>query len=365
MEWLTGLKDGPLRMVQKLLEPKGELVVMQHAERHRDSLEALIFNNFYHNADLPAIYLYEQESEMGSQFGIWALTSLDDMLSGKIITHEDTLSEHREKISSYRTFVGLEGRPVLFSYEREETISGLAEQVSVMKPDISFSYDGADHRLWGITDRTILIALQQAFSGLSRVYVADGHHRLAAAAALHKQTPQWISTLYITTGQLRCREFHRMVLPKEKISEEHFLNYLRGYGFISEIPGNQPHRPQQSMRFGVCFQGKWYQFNLDPALCGPEQRPDVCFLQDEILELFFGISDPGADSRLLCWPANQWRELLAYEREHQQAIVFTLYAISPAGLVEIAENKTALPPKSTYTEPKIPYGLLIYDHRSN
>jgi len=362
MDWLNGFKNDPMVRIQGLLEPRKDSGLLR-PERHLDSMETLRHSKLYQDSDSAAIYLYEQESESGSQFGIWALTSLEDMVSGKIITHENTLPEHCERIRSYRCAVGLEGKPVLLSYERDEVICKLAEGVAAMNPDFRFSQAEVNHRLWAITDTAVLDVLQKAFGKIDRVYVADGHHRLAAAAIQHIHSPQWISTLYITTGQLRCREFHRVVLPAKKVSEIHFLNYLQGYGRTSEIPGNEPYRPEKPGQLGISLNGKWYWFDHDPALHKQERIPDVCFLQDEILEPFFGIRDPKTDKRLQCWPADRWSELLEYQQQHLQSVVFTLCAISPASLIEIAGRKIPLPPKSTYTEPKIPYGLLIYDHK--
>lgn len=363
MDWLSGFKHDPMSVIQKLLEPGKDSGTLR-PERYLDSMDTLRYTKFYLDSDSPAIYLYEQESASGSQFGIWALTSLEDMVSGKIITHENTLPEHCERIKSYRAAVGLEGKPVLLSYERDEAICKFAERVAARNPDFRFSHAEVNHRLWAITDVIELDVLRKAFGKIKRVYVADGHHRLAAAAAQHLHSPQWISTLYVTVGQLRCREFHRMVLPGKAISEIKFLNYLQGYGTTSEISGNRPYRPGRTGQFGVFLKGKWYRFDLDPMMYKQEHRLDVCFLQDEILESFFGICDPGTDKRLVCWPASGWENMLECVLRNPEAVVFTLYAISPSSLMEIAELKISLPPKSTYTEPKIPYGLLIYDHKS-
>jgi len=355
------LASDPLLAVQSLLEPGQRSGQGLHATKYRESMRALLLSNSYKIADGAAFYLYEQESVRGSQFGIWTLTSLDDLAQGRLLTHEETLPERSGDLKAYRAVVGLEGRPVLLTYERDQAINGLIEAVAGRKPLLDFSYQQFNHRLWSIFDAHTIAELQEAFRRLDRVYVADGHHRLSAAARVHEFRPQWISALYVTAGQLRSREFNRTVLPGLPLGSEVFFEHLHKYGFTTALPENRAFVPETEKRFGVCFQGRWHQYDLKPEFL-KQNLPDVSFLQEYILGPLFGIRDPRTDAQLRCWPASEWEQMLAFSKQHEDAVVFSCRALSAQQLMKVADQRLNLPPKSTYMEPKIPYGLLICDH---
>lgn len=365
-EDLLGITNGrqdKISLLKKALEPRGETGAESwKLQKHLLSLETLLQSGNYFVEEDCSMYVYERESTSGSQFGVWVLTSLQDLEDGKILKHEETLSGHEERLRMYRKEVGLEGSPVLLTYRRQPEISLLIENSAKCSPEIDFFYEGSQHRLWVVRDETLIIAFQAAFAKLEKVYVADGHHRLASAAGLHHIDPQWITTLYVSAGQLSCSSFHRMVLATNQFSATDFLKAVNQYFFVTIIKENHPFLPPINHSLGMRYKDQWYQLELKEEFVQLTEEPDVRILQDKILEPIFGIKDPRTDPQLISWPASQWDEMLEYGAK-SEAILFTLYPMSVSELIRQAEKYAVLPPKSTYIEPKVPYGLLLHNDK--
>jgi uncharacterized protein (DUF1015 family) len=321
----------------------------------------LLKDGLYLKEESPAVYVYENYGNSGVQRGVWALTNVQDSKNGKIILHEQTLPEHEDKIKTYREYIGLEGDPILLTYYPKPEINKLMERViSAAQPE-SISYEGTVHQLWKVTEEAEIEAFQQAFSVLEKVYLADGHHRLAAAANLKSQEQQWISSLYISADQLRIREFNRLVIPDSSIRQDELFELTGRYFHISAIPSNIAFQPGQHHRLGMCFKGEWYLLDLRSDQHSLQQETDQVILQEYILKPFFGISDPRTDLRLRNFsPDNGWKKLLQELQKNRDSIAFTLFPMTVGQLIEHADKQKTLPPKSTWIEPKIPYGMLMY-----
>jgi uncharacterized protein (DUF1015 family) len=370
-EWLEDLPGATdsaggtdrFQQLKMLLEPRAEsLSDNRDLSGHLRGLNDLIAKGSYCSTAHNGFYIYERESDFGSQTGIWALTSLDDLKNGKIITHEHTLSEHEARLKKYREDVGIEGTPVLLTYRREPRLSALIERKVLHKPDLACFYKGSLHRIWMVSDEQSISEFQEIFKDIPSVYVADGHHRLAAAAAMQESAPQWITTLYVTAGQLRCREFHKMVVPHQLIPKDQLIQALGRHFHIAEAANNAPIRPENKGTFGLRHEGRWYRLKLKERPEANNALPDVSFLQSEVLEPLFGIEDPRKDSRLTSWHPEQWDDMLSFCSANPGSVLFTLYPMSTGELIEQAEMQAILPPKSTYIEPKMPFGLLLYSH---
>lgn len=353
-----------LYQLKTLLEPSNEHPAeTQGMELYREALEGMLKTSSYQDSDQPAIFIYERETARGSQVGVWAQTSLSDMES-VIVTHENTLEEHLQRHRNYREHVGLEGSPVLLTYPRSGEVNMLVEKVTANPRHQEFYYRNDKHRLWAVKDKRLIQQFEQAFSRIPRVYVADGHHRLAAAVHLHNEHPQWITSLYISAGQLICREFNRTVIPEKPITKLDLLSALEAHFYISAIPRNVPCRPTYAGRMGLCFKREWYQLDIKGHLAELNGLPDVRVLQEKVLEPVFAITDPRNDNRLRSWASAEWEQMLDYTSSQPEAVTFSLSPISAAELLRLADIGIPLPPKSTYIEPKVPFGMLLCNNKS-
>lgn len=358
----TAPQDTELSLLKHKLEPGSrEDQDSKTLDNCSNYLHRLLASGQYKQEESPAIYIYETTQGSESQTGIWALTDLEDSKKGCIITHEHTFSENEEQIKAYREQVGLEGTPILLTYHPQQDINDLIEIVKITHVPECIYHQRQYHRIWKITLDTLINQFQSAFQKLGSVYVADGHHRLAAALALHQNKQQWISSLYIPTSTLKIKPFHRMVIPESEIQESLLIAAVSKYYFMSAIPNNRPYCPDQKNRMGLYSKGTWYQLDLKKEIGQLENTPDVRILQEKILAPVFGIDDPRTDTRLFSFPAEEgWKELLSRLSENTVPVAFTLFPMTAGQLVEQAESHAVLPPKSTWIEPKVPFGLLMY-----
>ena len=370
IKWYQQIMSQPtctsgISLLQGVLEPKiNSGTSLMDLKKHQQAVKKLVKDQYNLFQEAPSIYLYECKSEAGSQIGIWALTSLDDVLHGIIIPHEDTLPHHQEGMRTYRQEVGLEASPILLTYRPSGEINAMIAKLTSRKPQIDFCQDGANHRLWCITSQNMIIHLKKAFEKITKVYVADGHHRLGSAASMHENSHQFISTLYVSTSDIGCKQFHRLIKSDKEVSSEDFFTGLSLHFDVTTRSWNGSYIPEGRYQFGLFFKGKWYQVDLKPNEIGLRSKTDVEILQSQILGPLLGIVDPRTDERLTNYPADQWKMLMA-ESLQGNAIVFTLYPMGIEELIRRAESKISLPPKSTYILPKVPFGLLLYNPKFN
>jgi uncharacterized protein (DUF1015 family) len=197
--------------------------------------------------------------------------------------------------------------------------------------------------------------LKKAFAGIDTVYLADGHHRLASAGSGQ------ISTLYLSTDQLRISAFHRVVVPSQEIDQVQLFKYLNQHFFMSEAWNNHAILPAERHKMGMLINGSWYHL---VAKNGLADRVDAALLQDLVLAPVFGIADPATDPRLKCLGGKgALTELLTFCNADPAAIAFTLAPLSIKELIRVADAGEVLPPKSSWIDPKVPYGLLLYHNQ--
>lgn len=344
-----------------ILEPSSNY--MESLQPYLSSFRLLMLNKSLYIENESAIYIYENCGKNGKQRGIWALTNVNDNTINDIILHEQTITEQEYKIKAYREQIGLEGEPILLTYTPQAELNKLIEKIMQSRPPEYYFHEKVLHQLWKITSTTVIEQLKQEFSNLKNLYVADGHHRLAAALSLQHKEEQWISTLYVAADQLRIREFNRLVTPDTHINREELLELINQYFLVYAIPGNTPYRPDRHHQMGMCLCGKWYQLDL---IEDKHPEIDVAILQDYILEPFFKIRDPRNDSRLKNLdPLDGWTKLIVETKENLASIAFTLFPMTVEQLIDCANQQKTLPPKSTWIEPKIPYGLLLHWSRQS
>ncbi|WP_316802249.1 DUF1015 family protein [Pedobacter nototheniae] len=350
--------------IKRMLEPKkGTSLGFESIQTYDRNLSELIDAGLYHQEKHPAIYIYELEINHCKQYGVWVMTDIEDLVNGSMITHENTLAERETRLIAYRKDIGLEGSPVLLTYRPQAEINSLIENIIKSEKADVFTIGENEHRLWKVKNNLLIEKFKKAFQNVDRVYVADGHHRLAAAEKLHKTRAQWITALYVPSNQIKISEFNRLIIPEKKISKTGLFKVLEEYFYVSPIPGNTPFRPNKQHCFGVFHNGIWYRLDLIAGQSTLEYETDVVILQRKVLQPVFNIDNPASNLCLHSYSSSQWEEMLAVTGANPDAVVFSLYPMSIDELIGQVENKVILPPKSTFIEPKIPFGLLLYSHK--
>ena len=333
------------------------------------TLQNLLEKDRLWKEDKPGMYVYEIVHKNYRQAGIWALTDLADYMNGTIKTHELTFTESVRRLKNYRQYTGLEGSPVLLTYPPNLVINRIIAETRATGKKTSLGNREGFHRLWKIEDEETIKKLTEAFAQTGTVYLADGHHRLESAGKLAaEQQPAGlpvfdaISSLYIASDQLRMQEYDRVVLPDQPVEKELLLNRLMESFFIEEAKNKRPIQPREKGHFGMYMEGKW--FNIAPRKIpenGITASLDASILQEQVLAPIFGIADPGSDQRLKCIGGEMaMEELQALLETNPHAIAFTVCPMTVNQLVAVADAGEILPPKSTWIDPKVPYGLLMH-----
>jgi uncharacterized protein (DUF1015 family) len=319
----------------------------------------------------PGIYVYEIVTKNYRQAGIWALTALSDYTNGTIKIHELTIADSVRRLKNYRQHTGLEGSPVLLTYSPHLVINRIIAETRANNKKTSLGNREGFHRLWKIEDDATIKKLTEAFVQIGTVYLADGHHRLESADRLAAeqqaaglQVFDTISSLYIASDQLRIQEYDRLILPDKLIEKEVLMDKILESFSVQKARSNRPVQPREKNIIGMYLNGKW--FSLMPREA-PVNRGaaalDVSVLHDQLLASVFGIADAGTDLRLKCVGGEKaMEELQTLLESYSDAIAFTLCPLTVDELIEVADAGEILPPKSTWIDPKVPYGLLMYCH---
>jgi uncharacterized protein (DUF1015 family) len=361
-----GEKTLPLRPLKDQLEtparkrPETEEGQMLAYEEIKANIEALKKLERIRLEEEPGIYIYEIVHRDYRQTGIWALTSIKDYTDGKIKIHEQTLADSERRIAGYRKHTGLEGSPVLMTYPPDRAVNRIIAETIAGQKKTTIGSRKSQHRIWKIQDTETLKNLVAAFARIEQVYLADGHHRLAGTERLAKEnnTDAFVSSLYIASDQLRIIDYHRVFVPEDRLDKDTVLRQLQSVCKVVPVTGNQPVRPAKQQIIGMWLEGNWYELVLkDTPLL------DVVFLQEQILKPVFGLTDPRTDSRLKCVGGETaMEEIVAMLKGVPSAIAFTLCPMTVGQLMAAGAAGQILPPKSTWIDPKVPYGLLMYQH---
>lgn len=322
----------------------------------------------------PFYYLYELVMEGRAQTGIVACASVDDYSSGVIARHENTREEKEQDRIRHVDATNAHTGPIFLAYRSQEELNGLVALEKKKTPLYDFiSEDGICHRVWKIEDPQKAEEIHRIFSGIPRVYIADGHHRAASAvkvAAMRREAnPSWtgneefnyfLSVLF-PDDQLMIMPYNRVVQDLNGLTREEFLKKTERYFVVTER-GRKAFSPEQKGQVGMYLDGSWYQLDARPEICtdDPVKGLDVSILQDRILGPLLGIGDPRTDSRIRF--VGGIRGLSELERlvDSGAAVAFSMYPTSIRELFEVADAGLLMPPKSTWFEPKLRSGLFIH-----
>jgi uncharacterized protein (DUF1015 family) len=316
-----------------------------------------------------AIYVYEVVHPTYCQVGIWAMTDLND----EIKTHELTICDSVQRIKNFRQNTGMEGSPILLTYEPNKVIDDIIRERKLSYPNATYESTTGIHKLWKIENPETISELVAAFAKIGQVYLADGHHRRRSADELAKEQEYqhlpifgMISALYMSTDEIKIRQFNRVFIPDKPVKKEALFTHLLDHFYLHEAFNNRPIQPTEERRFGLYIDGMWYHLSAKAHTYGldnGDDKLDVSILQNRLLQPFFEVDDPTTDCRLKhIGGVKAMVEMEQMFSIEPNAIGFTICPMNIYQLMCAANNGINLPPKSTWIDPKVPYGLLLYKH---
>ncbi|MBV5339106.1 MAG: DUF1015 domain-containing protein [Deltaproteobacteria bacterium] len=320
-------------------------------------------------------YVYRQRLGGISQTGLVVCASVDDYQSGVIKKHEHTRADKEEDRVKHIDCLDANDEPVFYLSRSCAEVEGIIEGVTDSPPEYDFtSDDGVGHTAWIITEQILIDRLIDLFAEIPRLYVADGHHRSAAAARVrelrrdknpnHKGYEEYNSflTVIFPENQLNIMPYNRAVKDLNECTVSEFIAEVRNIFEI--IPSPVPVIPAERHVFGMYLDCCWYHLHARPEIVNEKDtvgRLDVSILQNSLLDPLLGIQDPRTDQRIhFVGGIRGTDELVRLVDSGEYAVAFALHPTSICELIELADQDQIMPPKSTWFEPKLRSGLFVH-----
>ncbi len=308
----------------------------------------------------PAIYLVRMIEGKHRQRGFAALADFADYASGQLRKHEFTRPDKEDdRVNLIRHLGALTG-PVLAAYPDLPELTAQMDEIELTVKPLAEVTDerGVKHTVWRCPDAAEIVRL---FTQVSRSYIADGHHRAAAAARLsnEKPGPLGILTVYFPASELRVLPYHRLVLKLDPYTPATFLEEAKKVFQVTPSPSAPP---DETGKIGLFLEGKWHQlaWKADPK-SDPVAKLDASALQDRLLGPVLQVQDPRTDARLdFVGGIHGTKGLEDRVNSGQAAAAFSLPAVSLSQILAVADADQIMPPKSTWFEPKLRSGFYVH-----
>ena len=327
--------------------------------------------------DKAKYYIYAQTMNARTQYGIVGAAACDDYHEGIIKKHELTRPDKEEDRMILTRYLNANIEPVFFSYQAVPEIDAIvAKTVKEQEADYDFvAEDGFGHHFWVINDPAINAQIEELFATKVPVtYVADGHHRTAAAARIglekKMQNPNhtgeepynFFMAVHFPDNQLQIIDYNRVVKDLNHLSEAELIGKLE-VGFKVEKMGADIHKPEKLHEFSMYLAGSWYKLTAKEGTYNdhdPIDVLDVTILSNQILKPILDIQDLRTSKRIdFVGGIRGLTELQKRVDSGEMKVAFALYPVSMKQLINIADTGNIMPPKTTWFEPKLRSGLVI------
>lgn len=344
-------------------------------QKGAENLQAFIADKVIEQDASPKYYVYRQIMGEHVQTGLVAAASVEEYEQNLIKKHEFTRPEKEDDRVKHMDVLNAQVGPVFLTYQAETGIDELIDAVTQTEPEYEFTLDdGIAHIFWVVSDSETLNNIQQAFAAVPCLYVADGHHRSAAATRVknmrqqansaHDGTEAYNNFLVVVFphDQMMILDYNRVVTDLHGLSEEIFLEMVEQK--FQVIHQDEPFKPDALHEFGMYMDGQWYSLKAREGVVDendPVSRLDVAVLQDNILAPLLGIENPRVDKRVDF--VGGIRGMAGLEKRVDNGeckVAFSCYPTSIEHLMAIADAGEVMPPKSTWFEPKLRSGLVIH-----
>jgi uncharacterized protein (DUF1015 family) len=326
----------------------------------------------------PHFYIYAQTMNGRTQYGIAGCASVDDYLNGVIKKHELTRPDKEQDRMVHVRINNANIEPVFFAYPSVKEIDDIvSEIVSNEKPEYDFvAEDGFGHHFWVVKSAETVMKIEKLFAEkVPYTYVADGHHRTAAAALVGKekrdQNPHhngneeynYFLAVHFPDNQLKIIDYNRTIKDLNGLTAEDFLSKL-SKGFTIEEKGTDIYKPDRLHNFSMYLEGKWYSLTANPGTYDdkdPIGVLDVTILTNQVLSPVLDIQDLRRSKRIdFIGGIRGLGELKKRVDNGEMKVAFALYPVSMDQLITIADSGNIMPPKTTWFEPKLRSGLVIH-----
>jgi len=341
----------------------------------RENLTRLVQEKVFLQDQMPCFYIYRLKNRSHEQYGVVARVDLAEYEAGRIKKHElTTVDKEVDRIKHVLT-VNAHTGPVFLTYPAQGFIDGLVKKMVKSDPEYDFiADDGISHTVWVLNTGEDITALTSAFRKVDTLYIADGHHRAAAAATVRRikraQNPaaqgdeayNFVMVVLFPHNQLKIMSYNRAVRDLNGLNNDEFSRRIESCfditdNFMEKSPG-------QCHEIGMYFGGGWYRLTAKNGSYDREDSVkvlDVSILHDNLLRPVLGIQDPRTDRRIeYVGGVRGVQELETMVDSGEYAVAFTLYPTRMEQLMAVSDAGKVMPPKSTWFEPKLRSGIFVH-----
>jgi len=327
--------------------------------------------------DKELYYIYAQTMGERTQYGLVVCANVDDYMNGVIKKHELTRRDKEEDRMKHVRINSANIEPVFFAYKEDEVLDAIMAKYTARKPEYDFVApdDGFGHHFWVIDDDADIATITERFALMPAMYIADGHHRTAAAALVgnerrlsnpaHRGDEEYnyFLTVCFPDNQLKICDYNRVVKDLNGMSAEGFLAALSA-DFEVSCEGDEIYHPTGLHNFSLYLDGKWYSLTAKSGRyndADPIGVLDVTISSNLILDKLLGIKDLRSDKRIdFVGGIRGLGELKRRVDSGEMKMALALYPVSMKQLIDIADSGNIMPPKTTWFEPKLRSGLVIH-----
>lgn len=345
-------------------------------EKAAENFAKFIDNGWLVQDEKEMYYVYAQTMNGKTQYGLVLGASVEDYMTGAIKKHELTRRDKEEDRMKHVRITDANVEPVFFSYPDNNEINAIVEKVISGKAEYDFvSVDGEGHHFWLVKDDNDIKRITEIFETIPALYIADGHHRSAAAALVgaekaknnpdHKGDEEYnyFMAVCFPDSQLTIIDYNRVVKDLNGLTPDEFISKLER-NFIVEPTGSEIQRPKNLHNFSIYLDGRSFSVTAKPGTFDdndPIGQLDVTITSNLILDEILGIKDLRSDKRIdFVGGIRGLGELKERVDSGEMALALALYPVSMKQLMDIADTGNIMPPKTTWFEPKLRSGLVIH-----
>ncbi len=342
----------------------------------RENFETFQKNGWLVQDEKEHYYIYAQTMDGRTQYGFVVGAWVNDYMEGRIKKHELTRRDKEEDRMKHVRVNNANIEPVFFAFPDNQALEQIIKEVTATEPEYDFvAPDGFGHTFWVIDDDATIAKITEEFAKIPNLYIADGHHRSAAAALVgnekaknnpnHRGDEEYNYFLAVAfpASHLKIIDYNRVVRDLNGLTSEQFLNKLRENFEVKEM-GTEIYKPNALHNFSLYLGGEWYSLTAKPGTYN-DQDPigvlDVTVSSDLILRDILGITDLRSDKRIdFVGGIRGLGELKRRVDSGEMAMALALYPVTMDQLMQIADTGNIMPPKTTWFEPKLRSGLVIH-----
>lgn len=373
-------KDNPLSFLhvgkpEIDLDPSIDLYDPRVYEKGRVNLMKLISDGVLVQDQEPFFYVWAQTMGIRTQIGLVGCASVDDYWNDKIKKHEKTRKDKEEDRCNHVRVTNAHTGPIFLTYRDNKEINQIISKIIETQSEYDFiSEDNVRQRVWVIKDTTTIERIKEIFDNLDFFYVADGHHRSAAAAIVGRERQQanpnhrgdeeynFFLAVIFPASHLLIMDYNRLVKDLNNLSKEEFFEKISKVVQIEKKTDS--FKPTRKGEIGMYLDNEWYKLTINPNYFeteDPVERLDISILQNHVLSTILGIDDPRTSKRIdFVGGIRGLEELERKVNSGDWKIAFAMFPTSIEEVMSIADAGKIMPPKSTWFEPKLKDGLFVH-----